>query len=781
MSYVEGTSGAMLQGVSQQPARLRVTGQVTEQINYDSDVNTGLTSRPGTDLEFEMTSADITMKFPRVEHLGTTYLVGHKAATLVMWTLDGTELTVNTPDGTGYLGTDMVFQSDGNTQQIMCLNRDTETAMSATIVGRAFNAAVVQTLGGLFERTYSVQVQAADGTDVTVSFTTPDGTTAGDAALTSSENIMSEIYDAFVLASTPAPMAFELAGAALCITYDEPIDITVEDGEDGAVLRFVSDNASDATDLPESAKHGHIVKVDGGRLPDDDYYLEFVSDVTAVSGDGFGRTGAWKEVADPDAANSFDVSTMPHGITISGTTATFAELAWQPRRAGDNVTNEVPSFIGGALRDIGGFEDRLVVVGNSVVRGSRTNDTLDMWKKTATELLTDDPFEVKSTHGGGATLDWVIPFDKNLLIVSDPGAAQYVITGGGVTPQNASLVLSTNYEVVSGVRPVSTGRTIILPYKNGSFVGVNEFFTDDSAATNGADPLTAVQQEYISGSISGLEVAENFSRFALRATGDANLLWVYRYLWDGTKRLQSAWFKLNFVDTVHSFFFDSSNMYVVLEDGSDSTRVVLVRMDMNRTKDDVGFHITLDRKEDFVVASNAVTVPVDNANIVQRAGCISPGLLAETSTLVDNGDGTYTHTLDADVCPNGSTVTAGGLVSRTLEPTEQQPRNFQGEVVSNATLLIRRMLVHLAQSGTVTATRTSPYRASRSFSPARFPLDDNPLDPNRLGLMDYVLSVPWNEDSTRATLSITSFDIRPDTILEIEFTADQRGVRRRIK
>lgn len=777
MSYVEGSTGAMLQGVSQQPARLRVDGQVTEQINYDPDVLSGMTSRPGTDLVGYLDGASGNLVYREVTTGGVTYIVGYAVGVIKVWSLDGVPVPV-TSASTAYMGTDMVFHSDVNTGALVCLNRTTVTKKDAAIVGRPFHAALVTSLGGLFDHTYIVDVY--DGTTLlqTATYVTPDGTTTGDAAKTTAEFIIKALHDALVALAPIAGMTYDLFGPTLSIGYTSALHVISRDSADGDTLRVAGDTADDTAALPKSARNGHIVRITGGPRPEDDYYLTFVSDVTAAVGTGLGNPGTWVETSDPDAANDLDLTTMPHRLTVAGGAAVFEQVAWLPRRAGDAVTNPDPVFIDTAIRDMSTFEDRLAMLAKGSLRTSRSDDSLDLWRRSATVESAADPIEVKS-NTSGANLDWIIQFDRDLLLVSDPGAAQFVVTGGGVTPQNASMVLTTEYEVLSGVRPINTGRTIILPYKEGTFTGVNEFFTESTANRNTADPLTSVQNKYIIGNVTSMASAENFSRFVLTTDGDSNTVWSYRYLWEQGELLQSAWFKLHFRSTVRYVFFGSSDMHVILADENDDDALMLVRMDMNRLDSDVGFHITLDRKDDFVVTGGSITTTVADARLVQRAGCLSPGLLTE-SVVVDNGDGTYTHTPVAINCPEGSTVTAGQVVTRTLVPTMPQPKDFQGNVVSAGKLTVSAFLLHMESSGSVTAQFDSPYKPTRRTTDHRFPLDDEPLDGARLGVSDYILRVPWRERTNRSTLTVYSDDVRPDTILEIEWEGDQRGIRRRI-
>lgn len=834
MSYVQGSLGAMLQGVSQQPERIRVDGQVSEQINYESDVSEGLTSRPGTDEIATLAGSTNTMTIQKVSVKNTDYMVGHGTGELAMWTMSGTPLTVVTPDGTDYLGPDMVFHSEED-GSLLCLNRETTVLKDPTVVGRSFHAGLITCLGGQFSRTYTAKVTYQDGTTIEAEFTTPDGTAANDSDKTAGAYIIYQLQrilknhpnlkagtvismsdntvipmhinsepvadieaetgedfstsidgefrwfdpESFVNFSTT--LVSVKAGDVMSIEYTEPLSIVVDDGEYGTIIRSATDSVDDLTDLPRFAQHGHIVRVVGSVSEDDDYFLRFTSDVDgALDGDEFGKDGVWREWADPDQANSLDLTTMPHALSIDGTTATFEQASWESRRVGDDNSNPHPEFVGKIIRDLGGFESRLVMVAGSSMITSRSDKSLDLYKESASADSVSDPIGIKSRKAEGATLDWIVPFDRNLLLVSDPGEAQFVVTGGGLTPNNASMVLTTDYTVIGKTRPVTTGRTIMLPFVAGNFAGINEFFTNDQVATNGADPITAVQDRYITGTVDGMAVAENFNRVAFKTDADARTVWIYKYLWSGAERAQSAWFKQTFPADIRAMFYDSSNFYVVIDDPANAGTAILVRMDLNRADADVGFHVTLDRKVDLNVASNTVTVNYANARIVQRAGCETPGVGAQSLSIVDNGNGTFTHTLDDEICPNGATVTVGIPVPRLLQPTMPHYKDRNDRVVSSAVLTVLAFFIHLAGSSDVKITMDSPYRATREFYPRRFPLDDEALDPSREGYMDYTLRAPWGEQTSRANLTLSSDDIRPDTILEIEWEGQLRGNRRRI-
>ena len=277
-----------------------------------------------------------------------------------------------------------------------------------------------------------------------------------------------------------------------------------------------------------------------------------------------------------------------------------------------------------------------------------------------------------------------------------------------------------------------------------------------------------------------MQAAENFSRVAISSDGSERDIVLFRYLWNAQERIQSSWHRYTFADRVRTFFFDSSFMHVVLRPASDDAGAVLVRMDMNRVEDAAGFHITLDRKIAQTVLGGAVVSNYSDPVLVQSTGCASPGLLALLVDQVDNLDGTYTLIPDSTQCPEGSEVVLGQAVQRMLVPTMPVAKDRTGNVVSLAGLSIRHFYVRLYNSGDVQAVFSSPYRENRVLYTRIVPMDNEPLDPERRGTRNYVLNVPWRDRSELSELKIVSNDVRPDTILEIEWAGDIRGVRRRI-
>lgn len=768
---VQATLGSMLQGVSQQPSRIRVLGQVSEQLNMYSDVAVGLTSRPATEVIGTLTNAASDLTYQNVSLQGEDFIVGYKDNRIRIWDDQGIERTVN--NGTdNYIGVDMRFSVFEDT--LYCTNRNRIVSSTVTPAGKDFHVVLVTALGGNFTRTYKLDVTLPDTTVLSVEYTTPDGDAAGDAALTTATAVITGLRDELLSLTLPTGMTVQSEADVLLIKYTGAMKAEVDDGDAGSILRAMSDTVSDQTDLPRYAPHGTVVKVVGDAAEEDDYYLRFAATVdTPITGGNFGTTGVWREWYNVDEPSALDAATMPHELAYDGSEFTLQHGGWEDRRVGDTKSNSWPSFVGHAIRDIGGFESRLVVIAGPNVVMSRTNEPKDFFRKSATVLIDSDPIDMTSTVDRGLTLDWIVPFDRDLILLSDPGDSQFVVQGGGITPANASLVLTTSYEMFGLTRPVTTGRTLLFPFRSGVYTGIKEFFTNDTVATNGADTLTEVQNRYIVGTANKMASSKNFNLLLVGTNSPeyANTLWVYKYLWDGTERLQSSWSKWVFPHPVLHCYFDNSEVRLLLDTGSG---VVMCGMDLNKVDDAEGWHVTLDLKDTRTVTSGSIEVPDSEYIVVQSTGCLKPGLEVK-GTLIGN-----TYTLPSDVCPDGSTVYIGKRIRCSVKPTMPHIRDRSGAVVSTAKIMLQKFLVHLDNSSDVLCRMLTPYRDTYEFYPRRFPLDDDPLDPNGLLIKDHTVEVPWGEYAENSELELVSTDVRPTTILEVEWQGQVTGTRRRV-
>jgi hypothetical protein len=112
-------------------------------------------------------------------------------------------------------------------------------------------------------------------------------------------------------------------------------------GLDNISLTVLQDNAGTVSDLPVDSFDGHNIRILNSSVDEDDYYVEF------QAYDGVRGRGNWQETVARNVSTGLDASTMPHELVNTGpTTFTFGPITWAARRAGDDATSPIPSFIG---------------------------------------------------------------------------------------------------------------------------------------------------------------------------------------------------------------------------------------------------------------------------------------------------------------------------------------------------------------------------------------------------------------------------------------------------
>lgn len=776
MSRRSGTQGALLQGVSQQPDRVMLPGQVNSQVNMISDVSLGLSTRPATNEGGFLANATQDHRYTDIKIDDDDFIIGYRSGDIRIWDRDNVERTVTYTGGAAaYIGEDMQFHVvDG---EVLCLNRDTEVASNPVAsAAQGFNITIIHALGGQFSKTYRAFVTFSDGSEISGSYSTPDGTGSGDAAQTQSDVIMNQLRtDLEADPDLPAGTTITRISDVLHVTHPTlTMSVRVDDGEAGEVLKAFTTEIEDVGDLPRFAPNGVVVKVSSTEADAEDFYLKFQSEVDDSAEDGITGFGAgeWKESFNHEEPIDFDLTTMPHQLVPQEDgTFVFQQAPWLPRQVGDEESAPFASIVGKTVRDIEGFESRIALLSEDTVVMTRTNEPYDLFRETATLVSATDPIDISSTKRDDLRFDWFVPFDRDLFVMADPGDSQFVIRGGGITAETASMVLTTEFEITSGgTPPVGTGRTILLPFQTGEFSGVKEFYTDSDNAANAANTLTDTQDRYIEGLITGMEVSQNFNLGLLRTDADPKTVYVYKYLWDGNEVLQSAWSLWRFTDDVLHLFFDNSIVFFVGADGDGN--VFTHSLDLNRPEGVHGYHEMLDRRVETVVASNAVTLNYPGARFLQGQGCANPGLEILPTEILRLGPTSTQYTFDASLAPNGATVSSGQTVPWELMPAQVFARDHQDRVHTSSDVMIEEYVVHVDNSGVFTARMESPYfDEAVDFTYEVFPLDDDALDPQRLLVRSEPVYIPWGSFAHEASLTLLGSDLRPVTILELEWVA----------
>lgn len=790
MARVDGSLQSLLQGVSQQPPRERLPGQCTEQINMTSDPVDGLGRRAATQRIADMMNSQADSQwFMHIVDGVNRYFVCIYPTAIKVFDIDGVEQTVNSHSLGAYLTADKMSYVTLDDVTYLANPSVTPALLTDT---REYDegSALVFLLGGSYGRDYTITITYLDVSDVeqtiTVTYSTPNGSSAAHALNIATEYIAEQLETA-LNAETEFPGTFivERKSDVLYIRWTDTdefqrFDVTVDDGDGGANMFSITDSTDNANRLPRFAPHNFVVKVAGADASEDDFWLEFlVTDIEEGGeggrGDGFGMEGLWVETVSPGVEYKFDTATMPHTLVQEDDdTFTFAKGEWEDRRVGNEDSNSTPSFVGKKILGMSSFQNRLTMCAGSRVFMTRTDAPLDCWSQSATVQADDDPIDIGSTSQESSIMRKMVPHNRDLIVWSDN--AQFIIFGrNSITPANSSLVLTATFEADLSADPVAAGRNVFFATNFGEYAGIQEFFTEGSADINDSRPTTAHASKYIVGTPEQMAATSNFSKLLVLTQEDLNTLYVYEYLWQGEKKAQSSWSKWEFPYPINFVQFVQNEIYIV---GTSNSKFTLEKMDLD-IQNDPGIHypVKLDRKtwEPSVnkTFTTAYDIDEDTFVAVQGAGCPNPGMLATIESIANRD-----VILKRDM--GGGTVMYGEIFTSTYIPTQPRVKDRDGVEVGTGELIVRHFIINFTSTGHIDSKVSSAYRDDQivTFNGRILGAPTNVIGSEPV--IDGEFIVPFGEETDRASLTLSSSDHTPMTLLDIEWKGQYNKRGRRI-
>jgi hypothetical protein len=175
-----------------------------------------------------------------------------------------------------------------------------------------------------------------------------------------------------------------------------------------------------------------------------------------------------------------------------------------------------------------------------------------------------------------------------------------------------------------------------------------------------------------------------------------------------------------------------------------------------------------------------VDLPWNNAKIVQGTGCAVAGQTAQ-AVITDLGTGMWRYLLDDTTVPTGASVIAGLGYTSLVKPTMPFIRDATGAAIKNSKLVVTEFVIYYDESGTISSEMNSKYRSvPTTHSNLQIVTAGDPDDPEGKGIRSGYYSIPWGERSDWSDLTISSNDVRPMTILEIEWIGQVLSRGRRV-
>ena len=332
---------------------------------------------------------------------------------------------------------------------------------------------------------------------------------------------------------------------------------TVYDGYNNqaafGILKFVQKFSN----LPVNAPDGFTVKITGEEgSSTDDYYVSYVAE-----------DQVWRECARPSMKNHIDNTTMPHVLVREADgTFTFKCADWSVRDVGDEDSNPEPSFIGGTINDVFYHRNRLGFLSGENIILTRSADFFNFWMTSATKVQDTDPIDLAVSDNTISTLYNAVTFDTDLILFSQE--AQFMLSADGVlTPTSANLSPAvTHYEASLKAKPVNAGRNVYFVAERAKYTTVREFFTAaDNTDAKDVQDITSHVPNYIPNGVYKIipSTVENVMLYLTE--GDETSIYVYKYLFIDSQRVQAAWSKWDMQGVVYGGQFIDNYLYLIVE------------------------------------------------------------------------------------------------------------------------------------------------------------------------------------------------------------------------
>lgn len=779
MTLISSSIPNFVQGVSQQPAALRLASQVESQLNGTPSLVEGLLKRPPmnyvaqllatslTGAKIHFSARDLTDRFSMVVTDGDIKVYEKDT---------GTERTVTYPDGKTYLdiaGTpDDQFRLLTVADTTYVANRETTVAMtSATSTDPDFQALVAVKTGDYSTR-YVIYV---DGSEV-ANYVTSDTAVAE----TRTDAIATELTTDL---NAALPGTFDTVvsyGSAIRIqkTDGSRFEISSWDSRTDDALTIATDRVQRFTDLPNVAPDGYICEVVGDQTNNfDNYFVVYDADDnnSAVGS----NSGVWRETIAPGITYALDATTMPHTLTLqSDGTFIFAQATWGDRIVGDATISPDPSFVGNTVNGMAFFQNRFGILADDNVILTETGGFFNFWRKTAKAVLDTDPIDVAASYGKVAILYHAIAFDKKLICFSDQ--SRWALSGAQVlTPSNVSFDLIGEDAADSTVQPAAAGNSIYFATPRGNFSTLLEMQVRDDTERSEALDIGEHVPTYIPANIKHITTSNNEKTLAVLSADENTSVYVYNWHWSGKNKDQAAWhkFTLNVTEILNIEFFESELWAVVIK----GTQTLLVKIILSPGQTDVGqaFNTLLDFKMDETVATPAydagtglttVTIPV----LLTDPVCVLNGADAGVVLHEGSSGAVTTFTIVGDYSSDtyfvGERYTFKTVLSEIVyRATTKDGRRLP--IVAGRLQLKFLSLLYFA-SGYFKIRVTAKYRAAHEYIFTGRVLGDGGLLVGGIPIINGTFRVPVKSKSDRVDIDLESNSFLPCKFL----SADWEGV-----
>ena len=678
MGIVSRAIPTLLRGVSQASDSSKQSDHADIQDNADSNPVVGLVKRSGIQHITNLSTSTLgNVHIQTINRdVNEQYVAIFSNGNVKVYELDGTEKTVNKPDGTTYLNTSNP-RNEIKTVTIadftFVVNTSVTTAMDTTLSAGNITQAVIFIKQVSNDTVYSVTV---DGVTVT------DDTT-NDSSLSTAQ-VANDLANG--LSSGLSGFNIARNGSVIHVKKADGSDFSIDgsDTQGNTQLQVVKNSVQRFTDLPTVSPNGYVVEVKGDENTNfDNYYVKFVT-----NNGGTFEEGQWEETIEAGIPFKFNYSTMPHVLirqadgnfrfarvdgdtyTVSG--QSFELPKWGERTAGDEESALDPSFIGRNINNVFFFRNRLGFLADDNVILSNVSEFFNFFPDTVLTVVDSHPIDVAASHTKVAILKHAVTMGEQLILFSEQ--TQFVLSSSAdnLTPTTANVLVATEFESSDDAAPVGSGSSIYFLTKKGTFAGVREYITQTDVTLKDAANITIHVPRLIPSNIFKLAVSNNQDILVCLGTDNPNKLFINRWLFGGQgQKVLNSWFTftINANRRIKNIDFIGTDLFLVIEEDNVVTLEKLpFESDFKETNSEFEFHLdhkVTEGSTGVSIAFNAgtnkttFTVPYrlrGEMNVVGRY--LASG---ETSTFVDPNGTTQTlkpaTIIQTTNLTNGSTTT----------------------------------------------------------------------------------------------------------------------------
>jgi len=739
VAYVTTAWGRPIQGVSQQPDRIRQEGQCTKQENGIPDVVKGLTKRPSTNfitkiLDYNLSPNSAFHSYDRGDE--QYFMFVEPSSNLIkVYGVDGEQQALSLSHG-DYLSTDrpdlnLDFTTVGDTTFIT--NRTIPVTLSGTKSPLQSNMGIVYSQFATYGKTYKVII---DGVQV-AAYKTPNGSESSHIDFVATDWIANVLYKQIAGGSYndvdgekifPASTTYNasLHENTIWITRKDGGDfkLTTSDSQKGEDLITAKGSVKDTTQLPAYAPDGFVLRITGeGKSKKDDYWLKAVNSSSETS-------VRWVETTEPNIPISFNENTMPHvlvreSIGVNGiANFTFGPADFEDRQTGGEDSNPLPGFIDEdnplPINSTGVFQNRLFFLSGETIIMSRSNLFFNFWRETSQVASDSDPLEGYADTDRVNNLYSYQILNGDLVIFSEK--AQFIIKGSTpVTKANLTLSQVTAYPSLINVKPQAAGENVFFAYDAAGYTGIRELFTDNYSDTKKAYPTTDYVSKYIPDQCEQLLATPSLNTMLVRSARDLTRIYIYDWLWQDNQKVQSAW---------HTWVMDGEVLYVFYVDDilyfvyrkSGKTYIDYMHMLNDPATPNLDYSTKLDHRVSVTATYDEgsgkylITMPYDRADVVMT---ISEGGYSEDegSAFVANyvGDGKWESSEDLSAGKSSLTIVAGVRFKFSYIPTQPVVKDFRERVIGLQSIIMSNLYIHYEITGDIEVTASPKQGKPRSY------------------------------------------------------------------